>query len=113
MGMIPWHIAVVPDGSGLYITNRSMMSPRVSYINFSDGNVTQIESSEFDFPHGIGISSDGSKVFVSSSAMMTGGNSYLHIINTSINEVESSILLGEGLAATGLAVMQTTCENCD
>jgi len=113
MGMNPWHIAVVPDGTGLYTTNRSMMSPRVSYINFSDGNVTQIESSEFDTPHGIGITSDGSKVFVSSSAMMTGGNSYLHIINTAANEVESSIILGEGVSATGLAVMQTTCENCD
>ena len=103
-------MAIVPDGSGLYTTNRSMMNPGVSYINLSDNSVSQIESEYFDLPHGIGISGDGSRVFVTSSAMM---GDYLHIIDTSTNDVINSIELGNGVTATGLAVMQSMCTDCD
>ncbi len=80
------------------------------YINFSDNSVSQIESEYFDLPHGIGISGDGSRVFVTSSAMM---GDYLHIIDTSTNDVINSIELGNGVTATGLAVMQSMCTDCD
>jgi DNA-binding beta-propeller fold protein YncE len=109
-GTSPWHMAIVPDGSGLYTTNRAMMNPGVSYINLSDNSVSQIESEYFDLPHGIGISGDGSRVFVTSSAMM---GDYLHIIDTSTNDVINSIELGNGVTATGLAVMQSMCTDCD
>jgi len=111
-GESPWHMVVVPDGSGLYTTNRSIMNPGVSYINFSDNSVSQIESEYFDLPHGIGISGDGSRVFVTSSAML-GGTSYLHVINTSTNTLIESYNLGENVNATGMAVMQNIPSNSE
>ena len=45
--------------------------------------------------------------------MMGGVASYLHIIDTSTNTMINNFNLGTDVTATGLAVMQGTCSNCD
>ena len=44
---------------------------------------------------------------------MSGGINYLHINDTSTNTVINNVNLGTDIMATGLAVMQGTCSNCD
>ena len=113
MGMQPWHIVINPGQNVLYSASRMGNSVAVISLNSDTGDITYIQDDLMNMPHGIGISSDGSKVFVTSSAMMSGGTNYLHIIDTSTNTVINNVDLGTGIKATGLAVMQGTCTNCD
>ncbi len=111
MGMQPWHLLTDPDGDYLYVVSR--MSNTLSIIDLGTGDISYIEDTLFNTPHGVGMSQDGSRLFMSSSAMMSGGQSYLHIIDTGDNSIIENVQLGEGVTATGLAVMQTACNNCD
>ncbi|MDP6396132.1 MAG: YncE family protein [Candidatus Marinimicrobia bacterium] len=111
MGMQPWHLTTDPDGEYLYVASR--MANAVSIVDLETGSIYYIENTLFDTPHGVAISQDGSRLYMTSSAMMGGGQSYLHIIDTATNSVIENVQLGEGTAATGLAVMQGSCNNCD
>ena len=111
MGMQPWHIGINPGQNILYSASR--MGNTVSVVDLNSDEITYILDDTMNMPHGIGISSDGSRVFVTSSAMMGGGASYLHVIDTSTNTVINNVNLGTDIMATGLAVMQGTCSNCD
>lgn len=108
-GMMPWHIAITPDDKELYVTNRGSNS--VSVLDLSRGtySVTTIDDPSFDMLHGVGISGDGSRVFVSSS----GENSALHILDSKNGDVIKTITLRDDIMATGVAVMQSTCNQCD
>ena len=113
MGMQPWHIGINPGQNVLYSASRMGNSVSIVNLNSDTGEITYVQDDAMNMPHGIGISSDGSKVFVTSSAMMSGGINYLHIIDTSTNTVINNVNLGTDIMATGLAVMQGTCSNCD
>jgi DNA-binding beta-propeller fold protein YncE len=89
------------------------MANAVSIVDLETGSISYIENTLFDTPHGVAISQDGSRLYMTSSAMMGGGQSYLHIIDTATNSVIENVQLGEGTAATGLAVMEGSCNNCD
>ena len=110
-GMQPWHIVIDPVQSILYSANR--MGNSVSVVDLNSDDITHIQDDAMNMPHGIGISSDGSRVYVTSSAMMSEDISYLHVIDTSTNMVINNFNLGTDVMATGLAVMQGTCTNCD
>ncbi len=111
MGMQPWHLVTDPEGDHLYVASR--MANTCSIVDLETGSISYIENTIFDTPHGIGVSPDGSRLYMTSSAMMSGGMSYLHIIDTKTNSVIENVQLGEGVAATGLAVMQSLCSDCD
>ena len=111
--MQPWHIVINPGQNVLYSASRMGNSVSIVNLNSDAGEITYVQDDAMNMPHGIGISPDGSKVFVTSSAMMSGGINYLHIIDTSTNTVINNVNLGTDIMATGLAVMQGTCSNCD
>ncbi|MFQ6608539.1 MAG: YncE family protein [Fidelibacterota bacterium] len=113
MGMQPWHLITDPVGDYVYVACRMANDIAVINLGSDTGQITFIEDDLMDTPHGIGVSSKGDRLFVTGSAMMSGSKSYLHIIDTETNLVIENVFLGEGVIATGLAVMQTTCNGCD
>lgn len=110
VGISPWHLDLSPDGSTLYVVNRG--DNTLSVVDVTSGTVAAITDDRFNMPHGVGVTNDGERVFITSSAA-SGGTSFLHIIDAAALTVSRDIVLGEDIMATGLAVMQSSCSDCD
>ncbi|MDP6457283.1 MAG: beta-propeller fold lactonase family protein [Candidatus Marinimicrobia bacterium] len=111
VGSSPWHLVVSPDGNAVIAANRGDNS--VSVIDLShDVPPAEITGDLFNMPHGVGVSHDGERIFITSSAA-SGGISYLHIIDSNTLTISHNVVLGEDVMATGLAVMQSVCSDCD
>lgn len=115
----PWHIVV--DSSKVYVAlSGDMMMPLgqgiASFSYDSDGLDLTWHLNDFidmDDPHGIAISNDGKRLFISDR-----GNGRLFIFNTEtsqlIDDINLSIMnIGSSTTLGGLAIMKSSCIQCD
>jgi YVTN family beta-propeller protein len=86
VGPLPFGVAVLPDGSRVYVTNQGDNS--VSVISVAEGK-TLATITVGRFPLGIAVAPDGKRVYVANSRDVT-----LSVIDTSTNTLLSSIRVG-------------------
>jgi YVTN family beta-propeller protein len=91
-GFGTWGLAVSPDGTRLYATNREGMS--VSVIDTATNTV--IGSVGVTFPFGISVTPDGSKLYVG-----TDTGNIVSVIDTGTNTVLGTIAVGTNPYAFG------------
>jgi YVTN family beta-propeller protein len=87
-------IAISPDGSEIYVTNRGTNS--VSVINSNSDTVTTTVPVGND-PHGVAVSPDGAKVYVANY-----GSNTVSVIDTADNSVISDLNVGPGPFGVGI-----------
>ncbi len=94
VGNDPWGVAALPNGSYVYVTNRSDDS--VSVIRTSDNTVVALVAVRA-FPQGVAALPNGSYVYVAN-----GGDDNVSVIRTSDNTVVALVAVGDnpfGIAA--------------
>ena len=113
----PWHIDV--DSSKVYVAlsgdSNTTGQGLASFSYDSDGLNLMWHLNDFvemDDPHGIAISNDGKTLFVSDR-----GNGHLFIFNTQTSQLIDNINLamssGSSTSLAGLAMMKSSCIQCD
>lgn len=98
-GKSPYGVAVSPDGTKVYVTNRgsSIDNSTVSVIDASTNTVTATVNVGND-PTGIAVSPDGKKVYVANS-----GDNNVSVIDTNTNMVTAT--LNTGISPYGVAIV--------
>ncbi|MCH7883579.1 YncE family protein, partial [Patescibacteria group bacterium] len=92
----PHEVAVTPDGSRIYVTDRA--TPIVSVIDTATNRIVKTIAVGIG-PGGIAITPDGRHVYVTNRMANT-----VSVINTAANDVIATIFIGSGNSPTGVAI---------
>ena len=103
VGFFPYGVAVSPDGSKVYVTNRGSgtESGTVSVIGTATNTLIATVPVGLS-PFGVAVSPDGSKVYVTNSAFFTPSGT-VSVIDTATNTVIATVAVGRrpfGVAVT-------------
>jgi YVTN family beta-propeller protein len=98
-GLVPFGVAVSPDGSKVYVTNSVSPTGTVSVIDTATNTVSATIPVGV-FPEGVAVSPDGSKVYVANHGSINPGP--VSVIDTATNTVSAAVPVGFG--SVGVAV---------
>ena len=98
VGLVPFGVAVSPDGSKVYVTNSVSPTGTVSVIDTATNTVSATVPVGIA-PFGVAVKPDGSKVYVANQLAST-----VSVIDTATNTVSATIPVGNQPIAFGVFI---------